>query len=355
MLRPAYGACASFLVAAALLAPIGAANASAGTTPCASGYERYGYRMRCVQVRVTLDGKASTQKNSPARAPRPTRPACRSAAGPESWSPTYAGGKAQRSGAVWGIGCKGVVDGQGHTQAFRLQGRWSNERQCYVAPAPKEQIRTVAGVGTAMMEAFLDRKFCQGLREAQARTVWQWRFPMAVGTPEQAAHDLVVKLGLQAVHIRMSPEPRGDVMPVVGVPVWLWAQREQGSTELATREVDSNGYRLRVTPRLESVEWNLGDGTTVPCADPAWGTPFVPGRGAEPSPSGCGHTYQRSSADRPGNTYTVTATSHWVVRWEVVGGDALPAAQRRGEVRVDDLVAQRQVPVGEIQVLITHR
>jgi hypothetical protein len=46
------------------------------------------------------------------------------------------------------------------------------------------------------------------------------------------------------------------------------------------------------------------------------GTPYRASAGAATSPD-CGHRYTRTSADRPGARYTVTATTIWTITWRV--------------------------------------
>lgn len=70
-----------------------------------------------------------------------------------------------------------------------------------------------------------------------------------------------------------------------------------------------------VNAEVESVGWNMGDGTTVTCGI---GTIRPKGGGNNASPD-CGHTYTSTSAGESSGSFTVTATSHWTISW-VAGG-----------------------------------
>jgi hypothetical protein len=86
----------------------------------------------------------------------------------------------------------------------------------------------------------------------------------------------------------------------------------------------------------------MGDGTEVVC-DTA-GTPYMPEFGRKDSPD-CGHTYKKSSAHEPGEAYTVTATSNWVITWSGAG--------QTGTIRLNGLNRSTQIRIGEAQVLVS--
>ncbi|QAY63193.1 hypothetical protein ET495_08020 [Xylanimonas allomyrinae] len=100
---------------------------------------------------------------------------------------------------------------------------------------------------------------------------------------------------------------------------------------------------MTATARIHKYTWSMGDGGTVVCSGP--GTPFTDDRGGEPSPD-CGYTYSSSSAGLPGDSFTVTASSDWVIDWAGAG--------QTGTIRMDDLERSVQIVVGEAQVLVTN-
>ncbi len=98
------------------------------------------------------------------------------------------------------------------------------------------------------------------------------------------------------------------------------------------------GVNLTLTARVESVLWDMGDGTKIQCGR---GTEWKPGMfrdGPRPSPSKCGHTYVRQG------TYRVRATSRWVAHWTGYG--------QSGDIRLQ-LSRSFTHEVGEIKVIVT--
>ena len=49
------------------------------------------------------------------------------------------------------------------------------------------------------------------------------------------------------------------------------------------------------------------------------GTAFTSGHDPKAASPDCGHTYQRSSTQLPGEVYTATVTVRWNVRWSGAG------------------------------------
>ena len=98
---------------------------------------------------------------------------------------------------------------------------------------------------------------------------------------------------------------------------------------------------ITATANVQKVTWQMGDGTTVECRTA--GTPYKAAYGKKSSPD-CGHVYTKSSAGVPGGTYTVTATSSWVITWAGAG--------QTGTIRLDGLQRSVEITVGEAQVLV---
>ncbi len=117
------------------------------------------------------------------------------------------------------------------------------------------------------------------------------------------------RVPLVAPTVQTSP-PIGSPQ-LVGFPTWLWIDPAAWGTFDATATVP--GLTVTVTATPKQVEWDMGDGNHVTCDGP--GTPWVEGTSAA-ADTDCEYTYQFTSADQPGGTYTVTATVTWAVTWD---------------------------------------
>lgn len=123
--------------------------------------------------------------------------------------------------------------------------------------------------------------------------------------------EAVRRLQLPAPVIRFNPAP--PAAQLVFVPTWMWLEDASWGSRSATASVP--GLSVTATATAISVQWSMGDGTTITCLGP--GTPWVEGTDPlAPSPS-CGHTFTRPSV--PG-MFAVAATVTWQVSW--VGGGA---------------------------------
>ena len=148
--------------------------------------------------------------------------------------------------------------------------------------------------------------------------------------PERLARSLLAQVELKPISIGLVPKDPA-AMTVVGLPVWLWVD-EPTRTTWGPATIAAGGVSLTAT--VESVTWEMGDGTTLTCGK---GTVWKRGMGADPSPT-CGHTYVEQGR------YTIRARSHWVARWSGYG--------QSGTIPVT-LSTTRQLDVGEIQVIVT--
>ena len=70
------------------------------------------------------------------------------------------------------------------------------------------------------------------------------------------------------------------------MPVWLWVN-DPTPTTWGPATISAGGVTL--TARVQSVTWDMGDGTTLTCGK---GTEWKRGMGGNPSPT-CGHTYDK--------------------------------------------------------------
>jgi hypothetical protein len=168
--------------------------------------------------------------------------------------------------------------------------------------------------------------------------------PAAAGpTPRQVAEMAIDQMNLQAIEIGIVPEPRPGYVGIVGQPVWMWATNPGPSTVgPITASASSGGITVTATARIHRIIWTMGDGASVVCSGP--GTPFTDANAGTASPD-CGHVYTTSSAGKPGDKFTVTATSDWVIDWAGAG--------QTGTIRMGELERSVQIAVGEAQVLVT--
>ncbi len=160
--------------------------------------------------------------------------------------------------------------------------------------------------------------------------------------PRDVAQLAIDDMALRAIDVGITPQPGANRIGLVGMPVWMWAANPDEHTYgPITATASAGGITITATANVQNVAWQMGDGTTVECRTP--GTPYKAAYGKKPSPD-CGHVYTKSSAGEPGGTYTVTATSSWVITWEGAG--------QTGTIRLDGLQRSVEITVGEAQVLV---
>jgi len=129
-----------------------------------------------------------------------------------------------------------------------------------------------------------------------------------IDAPQRAADRARKALPLDPPAIVLSPP--ATVAQLVGVPTWLWLadpwQPLQASATL-------DGVTATVTARPTSVDWLLGDGTTVQCDGP--GRPYDPSVAPEAQQTTCSHTFQQRGQ------FVVTATVSYTTSWTATTGD----------------------------------
>lgn len=124
--------------------------------------------------------------------------------------------------------------------------------------------------------------------------------------PRVVAQQAVDSMALRPIRIGLTPPAGSSAPTLLGIPTWMWVD-QPGPTSFGPASASASAGSVTVTAqaKVASVTWDMGDGTTVQCGE---GTPYSPAYEAAPSPT-CGHRYQT-----PG-TYTVRATSHWIIDW----------------------------------------
>lgn len=165
-----------------------------------------------------------------------------------------------------------------------------------------------------------------------------------VVSPGEVAERAVAAMDLRAPAVGMTGGDPPDHMMLVGVPAWMWAADPgESTTGPITRSAADGGISVTATGVLEKTVWDMGDGVKVTCSGAkAAGTAFETRFGGQPSPT-CGYTYQRTSAGKPDNAFTVTVTGYWTVTWSGGGESGVITRQVSRSV---------QKKVGEVQALL---
>jgi hypothetical protein len=157
--------------------------------------------------------------------------------------------------------------------------------------------------------------------------------------PELVARRAVDSMKLVGPDV-ISPKAGGRY--VVGMPMWMWVEPSATTFGPASASATAGGVTVTATAKVSSIEWAMGDGTTVTCTGP--GTRYDASRGKRPSPD-CGHRYKAPSATaQEGGKYAATATATWTVEWQAA---ALGDSGEFTEVRETPFT----VDVREVQVL----
>ncbi|HEY8472096.1 MAG TPA: hypothetical protein VIL37_05605 [Natronosporangium sp.] len=191
---------------------------------------------------------------------------------------------------------------------------------------------------------FTDAYYFNGLLvlEIQAALFNQW-FDYAdvpVVTPEQVAQDWLATVELVGIDFALAPPETG--VGVVSLPVWLGVNETQNSWGEISDTHCIAGVCVSITAFVESVDWNMGDGTSFTCdrgEHKVWNPSLDYLR-----PDGCHHYYQRASRNQPGGKYQITATSNWSVEWVSQVSDASGVLTTSRE-------ASTALQINEIQVL----
>lgn len=198
---------------------------------------------------------------------------------------------------------------------------WSNTRQCFVSmfagewPERPSYVNQDAGYYVCAPHP----------DHPSTLTSYFWSNTVPPGlqvlTPGAAAAQLIATFQLEPIAIGIAPKVNpewGHRRTYVGVPVWLWAV-EPGALSWGpySETATLGGQTITATAKVSAVRWGMGDGGEVVCGSP--GTPYTYSDEIRPSPT-CGYTYLKTSSSQPGDRFTITATSQWVVTWESTSG-----------------------------------
>ncbi len=232
-----------------------------------------------------------------------------------------------------------------------LEGHyWVSGRGCYarVADPQPPASDAVWGGRTEGVILVCVQPSCLGqdAGECYSETYWAASAPGAGPSPRELADQAVAAMDFRAPEIGITGKGDDpDSMQIIGLPTWLWvADPDEHTVGPITRSASAGGITVTATGTLERIVWNMGDGRSVTCTGlAAKGTAYEARYQDQPSPT-CGHRYTRTSAGRPGEAYTVTATAYWTIAW--AGG---------GQSGTIPLTFSRttQLRVGELQVIVT--
>jgi hypothetical protein len=246
----------------------------------------------------------------------------------------------QTSGASGSASCHGPA---GKMPCFVPAFGWFNEADgCYYQRASPQPDRRDPVWDGHFPDGTVYLAVCPGSPGTGGGFVWRADPPPGFGgtsaTPAQLAKEAVQRMRLRGPDIGIVPEP--GKTGLVGLPIWMWTKVSPQTWGPNTAKAAVPGVSVSATANAKEIIWHMGDGHNVVCDSP--GTPYEDMFGADSSPT-CGHTYTRTSAQEPGEAYTVTATTTWRVVW--AGGG------QRGELEVDRSSTVR-LRIGELQVLV---
>ena len=162
--------------------------------------------------------------------------------------------------------------------------------------------------------------------------------PVPQITPAQAGAIAVARLSLPANAPNIGPDPKKNKwhMAAVGYPLWLWAD---GPTHIGPVGDNVAGLAVSLDATVSKTMFRMGDGKSITCRGA--GTPYTASVQPGAKSPACGYAYDKPSL--PGKNYTVTAITYWDVTWTVNGISG---------VQTVPMAATRQLPVGEVQVLV---
>jgi hypothetical protein len=237
---------------------------------------------------------------------------------------------------------------------------WSDGRNCYLKPYdpqpaegqyPEDWHPPLLGKGEdpgAWYQCALSSCMFFVVDGDCSHPVWIEGAPPTI-TPGEAAQQVFATLNFRAFQIGMAPRVNpewGHRRTHVGVPVWMWvADRGPETYDGNSVEASAGGLSVSGRLRVSSIEWSMGDGSTVVCGSP--GQAYQAGFGWRESPD-CGHVYSHTSDAQPGDRYGVTATTRWVFDWSAGGtsGSIETTTTSTTEVEVNELQTVNTSPAG---------
>jgi hypothetical protein len=134
---------------------------------------------------------------------------------------------------------------------------------------------------------------------------------------------------------------------LVNLDTWLWL--DDTSWQVHSSSLSLRGTTVTVVAKPTRVEWVTGDGTQIAC--PGQGRTYDTDVPADQQSTYCSHSYLRSSAGQPEETYRGSATSSWRISWV---GSAPGGVVEQGVLPPLELTTPFGLRVQEIQNLVTR-
>lgn len=213
---------------------------------------------------------------------------------------------------------------------------------CYIRPTiPQPAADDPAWEGHDPAEELLYIARCFGLEGVDGRLSFHdpimLFFPAGEGPVGDLIERAIALLELRGADIGIAPDPAGAGL--VGLPVWMWTEPTVSTWGPAEAELTALDVTVDVEANAQRIVWAMGDGQSVECLEP--GTPYEASYGADRSPT-CGYDgYQQPSRSNPDGKYHITATTHWLIEWQiresVIRGTRPTTRQESTSVRINEL------------------
>lgn len=287
-------------------------------------------------IGATLPAAAARRADPGAGCP-PDQPDC-SVWDDDPGNPGDPGGGGDNGGGDSGGGGGGVCQWDGRTIACYddLMGWFNSGDGCYYKLEEPQPDNTPEGQQWYLLT-------CDGGNQGSQRPELRDEPPPGYGAPpdpEELARRALASIKLLPARLKVAP--RKDVGPgLVGLPVWMWATPSASYFGPLTASATDRGVTVSIEAKVDRIVWDMGNKERVTCHGP--GTPYdaknkdLAGR-ASPD---CGYDKGYPKAD----TYRVSATTHWTVRWwtdDGVQGEPILQTRTSGTV---------QIQINELQVV----
>ena len=262
------------------------------------------------------------------------------AAGPNPSCIIYAaspGSPGSGSGGTTQVTCHSPISGEVEPCYITGLG-WLGSDNCYY------QVATAAIANRPIPPAKpgpASRWYFRTCIRLQGMTGFVWVLDANAPGPAQLARFAESLMVLPHAAIELSPPT--STMQLVGAPTWLWLPAASFTAQHASVQVPGTVVTARANPTI--AVWRTGDGAVVTCR--SRGTEWTTQRNPTASSPTCGHTYTRTSAGQPHNTFTLTVTVIWRITWTGTGGAG-------GTLPNLVTTSTAQIPVGQAQTVITH-
>jgi hypothetical protein len=145
--------------------------------------------------------------------------------------------------------------------------------------------------------------------------VWRLTPPGGGITPAQVAQIAIKKLTLYGPTNGIAPPASSYAL--VGMPVWLWTVADSTHWGPQPASASAGGITVTATAQATKIVWHMGDGSTKECDNP--GTIYDPSKATTVSPT-CSYVYSTTSANAPGQKFSLYGVTTWVISWS--GGGA---------------------------------